>query len=199
MRRTPRTSRGRRRAGSGGRARAVPRQADARRRRHPDGRLLRAVPPDSHPARQRGVAQPVRRLAERPRRGALRHARVAQQRFASRSASDSATRRVEPDVRQPAEGEERRVPRVDDVGAVAGSPHLHEGRRLPGRRRRALHARVEGQQRGARHAVLQARPRRLPERRRARRQPFVERLDRPAEGEDLRARQAEPGAPRGHG
>ena len=47
-------------------------RADAGRRRHPDGRLLRAVPPDSHPARERGVAQPVRRLAERARRGALR-------------------------------------------------------------------------------------------------------------------------------
>ena len=168
---------------------------DARRRRHPHGRLLRAVPPDSHPTRERRVAQPVRRLLEGAGRRALRHARVAQQLFqpvGQRLRNPPLRARV----RQPAEGERRRVPRIDDVGAVARPPHLHEGRRLPGRGLRALHACVDGQQRGPRHAVLQARRRRQPERRLARRQPFVERLDRPAESEDLRARHAEPCPPR---
>lgn len=52
---------------------------------------------------------------------------------------------------------------------------------------------VRGQQRGSRHAVLQARPCRAPERRCVMPQPFVERLHGPAEGENLRTRQAKPG------
>jgi hypothetical protein len=56
---------------------------------------------------------------------------------------------------------------------------------------RALDARVDGEERGPRHAVLQARPRRLPQRARTRRLPPVERPDAAPEGEDLLSRQVE--------
>ena len=52
------------------------------------------------------------------------------------------------------------VLRRDDVRAEPRTPQLDERRVLPGRRLGALDARMDRQQRGARHAVRQARPRR---------------------------------------
>ena len=52
---------------------------------------------------------------------------------------------------------------------------------------------MDGKERGARHAVLQARPRRTPERARTAWEPLVERAHVPPEREDLCAREVEPG------
>src|SRR5438105_2699578 len=95
-------------------------------------------------------------------------------------------------VRQPPERETREVPCRDDVRAVTRPPELDERRVLPGRRLGPLDARMNGEQRSARHAVLQARPRRTPERAPSAWEPLVECADVPPEREDLRPREFEP-------
>src|SRR5581483_6372095 len=97
--------------------------------------------------------------------------------------------------------EERVVAGRHDVGAEARPPDLHERPVLPARGVRPLDARVDGEERGARHAVLEARPRRLPQRAGAGRQPLLEMPGAAPKREDLRARELEPrrGLHRGRG
>ena len=79
----------------------------------------------------------------------------------------------------------------DDVGAVARPPQLGERGILPRRRLDPVDPRVQREQRGSRHAVLQAGPRRPPQRLRARRQPLVEPTDPSSERQDLPPREPE--------
>ena len=95
-------------------------------------------------------------------------------------------------VRQPAEREHGQVARRDHVGVVPRSPHLHERGILPGGRHGALHPRMDRQERGPRHAVLQAGPRRPAQRASAPWQPLIERSDAPPERQDLRSRDLQP-------
>ena len=62
---------------------------------------------------------------------------------------------------------------------------------LPGRRLDPAYPRVQREQRGSRHAVLQAGPRRPPQRLRAHRHSLVQRADSSPEGEDLLSRDLE--------
>src|SRR6266511_2155192 len=79
----------------------------------------------------------------------------------------------------------------NDIRAVPRPPHLHERRVLPDRRVRALDTRVDREERSTRHAVLQAGPRRTPQRVSAGRKTFVECADAPPERQDLRPRQVD--------
>ena len=80
---------------------------------------------------------------------------------------------------QPTEREDRPITRGDDVSVEPRPPQLDERRVLPRGRLGPRNASVNRENCGARHAVLQARPRRALERGSARRQPLVER-SRPA-------------------
>src|SRR6185437_4269324 len=94
-------------------------------------------------------------------------------------------------VGQPREREDGVVASRHDEHAEARPPDLDERRILPGRRARALDAGMDGKDGRPRHAVLQPRPRRLPQGPRTAREPFVERADAPPEGEDLGAGELE--------
>ncbi len=96
-------------------------------------------------------------------------------------------------VRQDAQGKDREVGLGDDEHAVTRTPYLDKRRILPCGGAGALDARMDRQQRGPRHAVLQPRPRGSPQRGRSRGQPLVERADASSERQDLRPRQLEPG------
>ena len=82
----------------------------------------------------------------------------------NRSAMRSARRRPFGAVGMPPEREQREVALRDDVGVVARPPELRERRVLPRRRLDPVDARVQREQRGPRHAVLQPGPRRPPQR-----------------------------------
>ena len=160
-------------------------------RHGPDGRQPRAVPPDQDRAGRCGVPEPVGVYAERAPGLAVGHPpppRCA----CRRAARSSATRRAPAFVRQPPEREDREIARRDDVRVVPRSPELDERRILPGGRLGPLDARVDREERGSGHAVLQAGPRRTPERAPSAREPLVERADVPPEREDLRPREVEP-------
>ena len=93
---------------------------------------------------------------------------------------------------QPAEGEDGEVVCGDDVHVVPGSPHLHERGVVQGARLDICDTRVDGQERGARHAVLKAGPRRLPKRTSPRRESLIQSADASAEREDLCSRDPQP-------
>jgi hypothetical protein len=57
-------------------------------------------------------------------------------------------------VRKPAEREDRTIIRRDDVGVVPWPPHLDQGGIFPGIGPHPFDARMERQERRARHAVL---------------------------------------------
>src|SRR5438093_5250126 len=95
-------------------------------------------------------------------------------------------------VGEPPEREDGEVPCRDDVRVVTRPPELYQRRVLPGRRLGPLDTRMDGEERSPRHAVLQARPRRTPERAPSAWEQLVERADLPPEREDLRPRQVEP-------
>ena len=97
-------------------------------------------------------------------------------------------------VRQPPEREDREVACRDDVRAETRPPELDERWVLPGGRFGPLDARVDREERGSGHAVLQAGPSRTPERAPSGREPLIERADVSSEREDLRAREFEPRA-----
>ena len=99
----------------------------------------------------------------------------------SRSAICSARRRPLAVVGEPPQREEREVALGDDVGLVPRPPELDERGMLPGRGLDLLDPRVQREERGSRHAVLQAGPRRPPQRLRAFGHSLVER-DRPVVG-----------------
>jgi len=95
---------------------------------------------------------------------------------------------------EPPKPEDREILGGDDVGAEPGPPQLHERRILPRVRTGRLDAGMDREDRRPRHAVLQARPRRAPERPGARRQPLVKSAGGPSEPQDLLARELEPRA-----
>jgi hypothetical protein len=92
-------------------------------------------------------------------------------------------------VRQPAEREHGMVARGDHIHVVARPPHLRERAVLQRRRGDPFHPRVDREERGPRHAVLDPGPSRLPERTLTRRGSPIERTDAPPEREDLRSRE----------
>ncbi len=165
---------------------------DLRCRHGPDDRLSRTVPTDQDRAGRRGVAEPVGVDAERSSRLAVRHPRRRRGCARSRAAMSSATRRG------PASSGS--LPSVKTARSRAATTYawcrgpqswISEGSSQvvgPG----SLDARMDREEGGARHAVLQARPRRLPQGAATAREPFVERADVPPEREDLRPGQAEP-------
>ena len=99
-------------------------------------------------------------------------------------------------VGKPPEREQREVALRDDVGVVTRAPQLGERRVLPGRRLDSSYPRVQGEQRGSRHAVLQAGPGCPPQRLRAHWHSLVERADSSSEGQDLLPRDPESRFPR---
>src|SRR5207237_4672657 len=88
-------------------------------------------------------------------------------------------------VRKPPEREQREVALRDDIGVVTRAPKLGERRMLPRGRLDPLYPRVQREQSGSRHAVLQAGPRRTPQRLRAHWHSLVERADSSSERQDL--------------
>ena len=95
-------------------------------------------------------------------------------------------------VRQPPEREDREIARRDDVRVVTRPPQLDERWVVPRGRLGPLDTRMDREERSSGHAVLQAGPRRTPERASSAWEPLVERADVPSEREDLRPREVEP-------
>ena len=154
----------------------------------PDGRRSCALPADGDGARRRGVPEHVRIDAERAPDLAVRHARSVElgvQLLGDPVGPQAALGAVG----IPPQREQREVTLGDDVRAVAGPPQLGERRILPRRRLDPLDARVQREQRRSRHAVLQAGPRRPPQRLRARRHSLVERTDPSSESQNLLPRE----------
>ena len=96
-------------------------------------------------------------------------------------------------VGPPAEREHRNIRGRNDVHAEPRPPYLDERGVLPRGRLGPRHASMDREQRGSRHAVLEAGPRRMPQRVRASWEPLVKRLDLPPEREDLGARERRAG------
>ena len=167
-------------------------RVDLGRRHRPDGRLPRALPPDQDRAGRRAVSQRVGVHAEPTPCLAVGHPAAGE---VGVQPSGRVLRPPPPlrIVRQPPEREGREIARRDHVDLVARAPQLNERRVLPARRVGPLDPGVDRQERGPRHAVLQARPRRLPQRAPPGREPLVERADPPSEGQDLRSGQREAG------
>src|SRR5207244_6380686 len=94
-------------------------------------------------------------------------------------------------VRQPREREDRVVACRHDVGAEPRAPNLDERRMLPAGRMSALHPRVDREERGPGHAVLQAGPRGAAQGTGPGWKPLVERADAPPEAEYLGAGEIE--------
>ena len=162
-------------------------------RHGPHDRLSRAVPANQDRAGRCGVPEPVRVHAERVPGIAVPRPRASKVAVKAGSQVLSDTQRAA-FVGQPPEREDRDVPRRDEIGVITRPPQMHERRVLPGRRLGPLDTSMDGEERSARHAVLQARPRREPERAPSAWEPLVESADVPPEREDLRTRDAEPGS-----
>ena len=152
----------RRCGGTGARARGGRPGVDVGWRNGPDGRLSRPVPAHQHRPGRRGVPQRVGRDAEpwpaSPNFIAGHRGRRAGERRDPRLPR----RRI---VGQPPEREDREVASGDDVRAVSRPPQLDERRVLPPVRLGSLDTRMDREDRRPRHAVLETRPRRTPERR----------------------------------
>ena len=161
--------RARRRARTGARARGGPHAGRPRGRarsrssagaRRPSGSAT--VPVGAAYRRRLGWS----RARRRPRRRSSSGRRGRRARRAARSSARPPA--LAPSGSRPSE-KTAQVPRRDDVRAEPRTPELDERGVLPGRRPGALDPRMDRQERGARHAVLQAGPRGAPERRRGRR------------------------------
>src|SRR5204863_9628689 len=113
-------------------------------------------------------------LAKRPPRLAVLHRRAIKERVqpSGEVLCDLSRTGL---VWQPPESEDRYVPSRDDIRVVTWSPELDERRVSQRRRLGSGDARLDGEKRSARHAVLQARPRRTPKRARTAWEPLVER------------------------
>ena len=96
-----------------------------------------------------------------------------------------------PVVWKPTEREDGAVSRGNHIGAVSRPPDLDELGILPRRWLRSGHARMDREDRGPGHAVLEPDPRGRPKAGRARREPLVEGTHRPSVVEDLVAGQAQ--------
>jgi len=94
-------------------------------------------------------------------------------------------------VGEPPEREQCEVALRDDIGVVTRAPQLGERRMLPRRRLDPVHPRVQREQRGSRHAVLQSGPRCSAEGPGTAWEPLVESTDVPTERKDLRPSEAE--------
>ena len=159
-------------------------------RHGPDRRPLGAIPSDQHAASQRGVAEGVGVDAKRV-------AGLVGARRPPREELVEAVRQLHCDgsrpafVGQPGEREDRAVAGRHDIGAEPRSPHLHERRILPRGGLGLLNASMDREQRGSRHAVLEARPSGTPKRLGTGWQTLIERSDSSSVPEDLSAGQAE--------
>ena len=163
---------------------------DGRRRHDPDRGPSCTLPPDREPARQGGVAKVVSVHSQRPPGLVVPQLGAAEKDLQAsgqiqRPSADLAA------VREPAEREHGEIARRDDVHVVPRSPHLHERGVSPDGRAGTFHARVEGQQRRAGHAVLNTGPGGAPQRRSSSWQPLIERSDASSKREDLRSRKPE--------
>ena len=154
----------------------------------PDGRRSRAIPADGDGARRRGVPERVRVDAERAPDLAIRHARAVELGVQLRGDALGPQTALGV-VGIPPQREQREVGLGNDVGAVARPPELDERGILPCRRLNAGDPRVQREQRRPRHAVLQAGPRRPPQRHRPRRHSLVERTDPTSESQNLLPRE----------
>ncbi len=125
------------------------------------------------------------RRAHRARRRALRHPAAGERRL--QPSGDLLCALPRPGfVWEPAEGKDREIALGHDIDAEPGAPDLDQRRILPTSWFRSGHARMNREQRGPRHAVLQAGPRGTPQRATAVRQPRLERLRLSPKGENLR-------------
>src|SRR6266571_2362604 len=164
---------------------------DLRSRDGPDGWLSRTVPPNQDRAGRCGVPEAIGVVfAEGPARLAERHPRAAEEAaHASGEVLRDAQRAAF--VRQPPEREDREVPCRHDVRVVTRPPDLDERRVFPGRGLGPLNTRMDREERSARHAVLQARPRRTPKRAPSPWESRIKRADPAPECEDLCPGEAE--------
>ncbi len=157
----------------------------------PYGRESRAVPPDHDGAGRGGVPEPVGVLPERSPGVTVGRHRAAEVRVQTggQFLRPPQAGRI---VRQPPQREDTEVASRDDVGVEPRPPELDQRWVVPRGRQGSLDARVDREQRRPGHAVLQARPRRAPERPPAARQPRIEFADAPPEPKDPRSREVEP-------
>ena len=163
-----------------------------RRRYGPDHRLARAVPPDPDRAGRGRVPQPVGGHAERAARLPVSHPGAAE--HGVQAAGD--VLRPVPALRvigQRPEGEDGHVPGGDHKDAVPRPPQLNQRGVLPGAGIGSRHARMDGQQRGAGHAVLQPGPGGPPQGIRPAGTADVQAAGVAPEGQDLGAGQVKPG------
>jgi hypothetical protein len=138
-----------------------------------------------------GVPEPIGDFAERAARLAVRQPPATEQ--AVKPSGQVLRDTPSPNlIRESPEREDRDVACRDHVRVMTRPPELDERRVLPGRRLGPLDARMDREERSARHAVLQACPRRKPERAPSAREPLVECADVPPEREDLCPREFEP-------
>ena len=150
----------------------------------PDRRCARAVPANRDRAGGRGVSERVRVHSERAPDLTVRHA-LRPEMEAQPLGHPFGPQAALGALREPAQREQREVALRDDIGLVTRSPELGERGMLPRRRLDPVDPRVQRQQRGPRHAVLQAGPRRTPQRLRALHHPLLEPADPSSERQDL--------------
>src|SRR5205823_5358285 len=125
----------------------------------PDRWLPRAVPSNQDRTGRGGVPEAIGVvLAKRPPRLAVFHRRATEERV---QASGQVLRDLSGTgfVRQPPESEDGYIPSRDDIRVVTRSPELDQRRVSQRRRLGPRDARMDGEERSARHAVLQPRPR----------------------------------------
>ena len=142
-------------------------------RHRPDRRSSRAVPSHHHSAGRGGIAQRIGVHAKSASRLAVGHRPAVEERFEPvRQLLRIPTSGTI--VGQPPKGEHRSVAFGDHVRAEPWPPQLHQRRVLPAARLGTLDTGMDRQERGPRHAVLQAGPRRGPQRVRTRRESLIE-------------------------
>ena len=134
-------------------------RVDVRPRDGPDRRQSRALPADHDRARRRAVSQRVGVDADRAPRLAVGHPGPGEVGVQSGGHVLGALPALRI-VRQPPEREHGEIALRDHVDLVPRAPELDERRVGPAHGRGPLDPRVNRQERGPRHAVLQARPRR---------------------------------------
>ena len=154
--RTRRESSGRRRGGDGGRARGTRRRARCRGGDAPDDRRAGAAPADLDRARRCGVPDPGTETERAPRL-AVGHA-TAVEMGVDRGRSAARPQAALLGVGEPPEREQREVAPRNDVRVVARPPELGERSVVQRRRPDTRDARVQGEKRRPRHAVLEPCP-----------------------------------------
>jgi hypothetical protein len=166
-------------------------RVDLGRRHGPDGRPPCPFPPDQQRAGRRGVPEAVRVLAEPAPRLPGAHPRAVEE----GAQTSGEILRPPPALRVIGEGPEREdgeIARGHDEDVEPRAPELDQRWILPRGGFGPFDASVDRQERGPGHAVLQARPRRTPERPPPVREPLVEGADVSPEREDLLPREVKP-------